>query len=118
MSRIARHITWRNLVLLILFALLLSFVAVHLYVRQHQATAAVRDLVRHRTLAPQQIQGWMTYEYLNVVFKLPPNYLRDTLSLNSPDYPSLTIKQSARESNADLATLVSRVQDAVRAYQP
>lgn len=112
------HITWRNLVLLILVALLLSFVAVHLYVRQNQATAAVRDLVRHRTLAPQQIQGWMTYEYLNVVFKLPPNYLRDTLSLSSPDYPRVTLKQSARDAGIPVPALVDQVQSAVGAYQP
>src|SRR5579872_7402624 len=38
-------------------------------------------------------QAWMTFDYVNRVFTLPPDYLRSTLNISDSRYPRLTIAQ-------------------------
>ncbi len=65
---------------------------------------------------PSDIQPWMTFRYVNFVFKLPPNYLSDTLSLSDPRYPNVQIVRYARMHDLDLSTFMQKVQSSVAQY--
>jgi hypothetical protein len=45
----------------------------------------------HHMLTVNAIQPWMTFNYLNVVFNLPVQYLQTTLSITDPHYPNIRI---------------------------
>ena len=63
------------------------------------------------------IQSWMTFDYLNRVFNLPPNYLRETLQIQSVQYPRLSIRGLAKEQNTSGGVTTVLVQNAIRTYQ-
>ena len=62
------------------------------------------------------ISSWMTFDYINKIFKLPPAYLKQTMAINNPTYPLITINQYARRTAMNNASLVKIVQDNVSAY--
>ena len=66
----------------------------------------------------RDIQPWMTFQYVNFVFKLPPNYLADALVLTDPRYPKVQIGRYARTHALPLATFVQEVQTTVAGYTP
>ena len=80
----------------------------------------ISELVRrHATLGVSDIptiSSWMTFDYINRVFVLPPDYLKSWLGLDDKRYPALSLAQYAKESSADPSVVVSRVQDAVGEY--
>jgi hypothetical protein len=51
------------------------------------------------------IQSWMTFDYVNHIFALPPDMLKTALSITDPRYPRMPV-----------ATLLQRTKDAVQAY--
>ncbi|MEO5645911.1 MAG: hypothetical protein ABIO57_02480 [Candidatus Paceibacterota bacterium] len=63
------------------------------------------------------IQSWMTFDYVNVAYKLPANYLKDILGINTPKYPNVRIDTYAKQSNIDQSLLLTTVQHYVRVYQ-
>lgn len=69
-------------------------------------------------LAPEDIQGWMTFEYINFVFKLPPDYLKQTLSIEGSQYPKVALKRYANKAGLDTGAFVRKVEEAVRNYKP
>jgi hypothetical protein len=71
--------------------------------RRHPATEA--DVVR--------ISEWMTFEYINTVFDLPPNYLKDTLHIDDAKYPSITLGQYATKVGIDSTTFTVSVRRSV-----
>lgn len=62
------------------------------------------------------IQSWMTFEYINHAFNLPPQYLQSKLSLNNAQFPRITIANYAKATGTAPATVLSQVQTAVSAY--
>jgi len=77
------------------------------------------SLLQHsRSLAPEDVQGWMTFEYLNFVFKLPPDYLRQTLSIENARYPRVTLKRYADRAGIDLSLLIHNTREAIQNYRP
>ena len=71
-----------------------------------------------RPTTAQDINGWMTFEYINFVFKLPPEYLKDSLALENVGYPWVTVRHVARVQKVDLQEFIHRTQEAVMKYQP
>jgi len=51
------------------------------------------------------IRPWMTFDYVNYLFAVPPDYVRTTLNITDPRYPHLTI-----------STFTVQVEDALRSY--
>ena len=45
------------------------------------------------------IRTWMTFDYLNKLFTLPPEYLKARLRYFEPAYPKLTIGEFAKDIN-------------------
>lgn len=89
-----------------------------LYVHHLIKLPNFHSLQPKRSLTPEDIQGWMTFEYINFVFKLPPDYLKQTLSLEGNQYPKTTLKHYASKAGLDTTAFVRSVEDAVRNYKP
>lgn len=70
-------------------------------------------------LLPQDADGirpWMTFDYLNHVFFLPEEYLRQELMITSEDYPRETAASYARRSGRDEAVFMEDLRRAISAY--
>ena len=62
------------------------------------------------------IDTWMTFDYLNTVFKLPPKYLQHALAITDPSYPNIHIGRFAKDSHQTLAAALAQVRAAIQAY--
>ena len=69
-----------------------------------------------RGILVSDISSWMTFDYINKVFNLPPTYLKQTLQINNTKYPVLTIAQYAKKAKINLSLLIINIQNAVRIY--
>jgi hypothetical protein len=77
------------------------------------------QVVRERdTLLPEEIEPWMTFQYLNFVFKLPPEYLEDALRIDAKQYPNIQITRYARMRGLPLDLYLEMVKDKVAGYVP
>ena len=47
----------------------------------------------YRQVSADDIEAWMTYEYINFRFNLPDSYLLETLAIESKKYPKIKIKK-------------------------
>lgn len=61
------------------------------------------------------IEGWMTFEYLNRVYRLDPQRLELELNITDRRYPRLTIRRYASERGINTGTAIQRVQTAIDA---
>lgn len=77
---------------------------------------SVRSFHR-RPLAVGNIEGWMTFGFINRSFNLPPKYLKDALGVTDPKYPNVTLNRWAKESEASAADLLEEVRLLVRNYK-
>ncbi|HEU0051172.1 MAG TPA: hypothetical protein VFQ60_03910 [Patescibacteria group bacterium] len=76
------------------------------------------DLIRSKSPAgipsADLIQDWMTFDYLNHVFSLPPAYLKSALSIHDARYPNLSSRQYARRAHLDSAAFLQQVKTAIQ----
>jgi hypothetical protein len=119
---------WIRYTLLIL-ALVLAVLLVFLYVqyrtlRRQQFVDAYQThqseiLARHAPLPPEDagvIRSWMTFDYLNKIFALPPGYLRTGLGIADAHYPRMTVATYAKDADLTAAAALNQVENAVRSY--
>jgi hypothetical protein len=84
--------------------------------------------MRRRLFAPSlplgrgqvgQIQNWMTFRYVNTVFRLPSAFLQTQLNIADKHYPNITIdtlaKQQSRTSSAELLLVQQKIQNYFKA---
>ena len=64
----------------------------------------------------KSISSWMTFDFINRVFKLPAAYLQSSLNITDAKYPNMPLWGYARAHGLDEATFVSEVQADVGAY--
>ena len=76
--------------------------------RQKNQTISVSDV--------NYIDYWMTFKYINTIFKLPENYLKDRLSILSDRYPNVSLGKYASTNKIDRALFVSEVKKTVNSY--
>ena len=62
------------------------------------------------------LQAWMTFDYIDHWFMLPPDYLKTTLNVNDVRYPRLTITRWAKDAGTTPAAALARVQNALKTY--
>ncbi|HTY39742.1 MAG TPA: hypothetical protein VMC43_01465 [Candidatus Paceibacterota bacterium] len=86
----------------------------------HMREFRLSHLLEGRTPLPVSetgiIRAWMTFEYVNRIFALPPEHLRTTLAITDARYPRLTLADYAKEEKVDQAVFLTKVADAVRSY--
>lgn len=63
------------------------------------------------------IQPWMSFDYLNQTFNLPPDYLRETLHITDGRYPRLGIGGYAKHIKIDKQHFFKTIEEAIRNYQ-
>jgi hypothetical protein len=62
------------------------------------------------------IRSWMTFDYVDRLFDLPKDYLKDQLQISDSRYPNLTLSAYGSENNFDAPATVGRVQGAISYY--
>jgi hypothetical protein len=120
-----RLIDWLIAALGILLAILL-FLLVRQYqvLRREQIISARESFLTnaiknhpHLTLSDvSAIHSWMTFDYLNKLFNLPPEYLKTQLSISDPAYPKMTINKFAKDVGQPASSTLVDVQNAMRQY--
>jgi hypothetical protein len=120
-----RLIDWLIALFCIALAILLFF-----FVRQYQTLrreslisaremslmTAIKDHVHPTVNDANVIRSWMTFDYINKLFTLPPNYLKNQLNISNPAYPKLTIGAFNKSIHANASSTLSNVENAVRQY--
>ncbi|KKP91294.1 hypothetical protein A2467_01465 [Candidatus Nomurabacteria bacterium RIFOXYC2_FULL_36_8] len=69
-----------------------------------------------RTIDIKTVSAWMTFDYINVIFKIDPNYLKETLSINDPRYPNIRIGHYVKRNQLNEATFFSGLEQAISNY--
>ena len=64
----------------------------------------------------EKIQAWMTFDYINTVFKLPPNYLKNQLGIQDTRYPYLVIDRYARKHNINPDILLLNIRQSINMH--
>ena len=64
-------------------------------------------------LTVDNIEPWMTFEYLSHVFVLPSDVLKNKLAITDPRYPRLSIQRYAADANLSEADALSKVKAVV-----
>jgi hypothetical protein len=64
----------------------------------------------------KSIAGWMTFNYLNKSFNLPPEYLQTELNISDKAYPNLIISKIAQGQKLSAGAYLETVKNAVSAY--
>ncbi|HUC31199.1 MAG TPA: hypothetical protein VMR99_00715 [Candidatus Paceibacterota bacterium] len=62
------------------------------------------------------IQPWMTFSYINTLFKISPDYLKTNLSISDLSYPQLSLSEYANYENVDVITVMNQVEDSLYNY--
>jgi hypothetical protein len=68
------------------------------------------------TISIENIQSWMTFDYLNKVFMLPPEYLQKELAITDNFYPRITIRKAAAEAMTNQTLYLKHLQDLIENY--
>ncbi|MCX6712150.1 MAG: hypothetical protein NT041_00475 [Candidatus Vogelbacteria bacterium] len=63
-----------------------------------------------------RIQPWLTFDYINFVFRLPPNYLAGKLPVPDSRYPNISIEKYADRHNLDQKQFLTDLKAAIQDY--
>jgi len=113
-------------IIILLFAVLaaaLVWLAVDIRTLRKTGVLRVTRPLRHRhqlsakpMLQPAQIEGWMTFRYINFVFNLPANYLSGKLNITGTNYLNSTLDSYANARKLDRAAFLASAKKAVTEY--
>ncbi|MDD4989115.1 MAG: hypothetical protein PHV42_01680 [Candidatus Pacebacteria bacterium] len=62
------------------------------------------------------IQSWMTFDYINVTFKIPPDVLKSSLHITDAHYPRISLARYAKSIATSSPAFLLDVQNAVRDF--
>ena len=122
-----RYIRYALIILAVILLILVVFLVANYLSLRRQQFISMRELhfsellEHHAPLAVSSaeiIRSWMTFDYVNKLFALPPNYLQAQLQITNSHYPKLTISSYAKSENLNVATFLGEVETAIRNYVP
>lgn len=64
----------------------------------------------------EMIENWMTFEYINASFQLPPDVLLDGLHITDSHYPRMSIRRAARDRGISRDLYLLEVKAVIREY--
>jgi len=70
-----------------------------------------------RKIEVSNIRGWMTFDFLNKSFNLPPEYLKGKLNITEKKYPDITIDSVARSTQDDPGAMLERIKKLIMDFQ-
>lgn len=62
------------------------------------------------------IGPWMTFDYVNKLFLLPDDYLKQSLQVTNSKYPFITLGRYAREMNINNDELIKNIRSDIEEY--
>lgn len=62
------------------------------------------------------IESWMTFKYINVIFKIPEEYLKTKLYIVDKKYPNIPLWKYARNSKIENTIFLNQVKELVLEY--
>lgn len=83
---------------------------------QQGTSTAKKETTTENAPSISSIQLWMTFDYINVVFNLPQNYLKDILGLSDSQYPNIRLDTYASRTNIDSQVLLKTVKQYIVVY--
>lgn len=85
--------------LLLSCAILLLFILTIIFLKQYSHIRNAGNFhvrqTRSNLTDVNKIQKWMTFDYINRSFVLPPEYLKNELTIISDDYPKITLTKAS-----------------------
>jgi hypothetical protein len=114
-NRAERYIRYT---LIILGAFLVVFLV--FLIAQYQVLRREQIAARHHGPLPVAdanfIRPWMTFDYVNKLFMLPPDYLQMQLHITDRRYPRITLSSYASSNHLVQSVFVAEVEYAVGKY--
>jgi hypothetical protein len=109
------------LVLLSIFSLVWFVGTVHRFARSGQLTADYSIRKGHPTrinhsLNVNSVNTWMTFDYINVIFKLPKSYLQNTFNISDPRYPNIRIGNYTKQHKLNSSQFMDSLKQAITNY--
>jgi hypothetical protein len=109
-------------VILVILLAFLVWQSISLH-RQHILTARelwIMNLFQHHgppTAADVDIvRPWMTFNYVNTLFRVPPDYLQMQLQITDATYPKITIGGYAKKNGLDTNMFLQNVELTLKQY--
>lgn len=116
------RLNWENILIAVLViacatALWWLVAGIHSSYRQ----GSLRSRYHRRALittpaSPQQIQAWMTFDYINHIFNLTPDYLKQALNITDKKYPNVSLQSYAKQNNLNGQIFLQSIKQAVSNY--
>ncbi len=122
------HVLWTAVILLLCLVL---FILVYLLITDIRASHSRLPLVPRRpphgffnlfspnraapttTTDINNIQTWMTFDYLNKTFKLPPSLLQTQLGITDQRYPDISIRHFTAETRRNSDQVLKQIQQSI-----
>ena len=115
--------------IIIVFLLLALFSLCFLFYREYNYLRKIDDINSYKglieTLRNKKslsgtdadiVQSWMTFNYLNIIFHIPPNYFKNFLVIADSRYPNLSVGKYAKSVNLSTNILITSVKEAITDY--
>ena len=83
---------------------------------QHLAWQNYISIYHPKPVLVADISSWMTFDYINHLFAIPPQYLQTNLTITDVRYPRLTISGYGRDKNLSPTDSLANVQNAVKMF--
>ncbi len=71
---------------------------------------------RHHKARLNDIRTWMTFNYINVIFKLHPDYLKNMFNISDPQYPNIRIDRYLKRNNINPIEFQIKLEEAITNY--
>ncbi len=95
--------------------------ALYYLVKNFEAMKLRGNFRRHsqtQNLSPEQIRGWMTFRYINSVFHLPAEYLKNSLNITDRRYPNLSLDSLAKEQKISSQVALDKIIGLITSFSP
>ena len=124
-SRMDRSIKITLIVLGVILALLCLFLAINYFSLRRADIINTRELSlsafvqKHGPLTANEtgvLRSWMTFAYINKLFALPPDFLKNSFNITDAGYPNVTVSSYVGSRHLDAATFMISLETAIGNY--
>jgi hypothetical protein len=95
------------------------FIVLTFRILKNYSSAAIHypKSLHKKKISLENIQDWMTFDFINKSFKLPSEYLKTKLGVSDAKYPNIAIDHWAKENKKDPAAVVNEIKKLILDYQ-
>lgn len=124
-SRMDRSIKTALIVLGVILVLLCLFLAINYFSLRRANIINTRELSlsafvqKHGPLTADEtgmLRSWMTFAYINKLFALPPDFLKNSFNITDVSYPNITVSHYIDSRHLDTATFMISLETAIGNY--